>query len=126
MSINKGRMVILVHRDVIVPLCTKLYEKQAERIHVDSLKFHDENFKYQSGNATPKGSPEWIIENGKKMYEELAPETQEFFQFMLDRNLMDLEAKKGKEAGGYCTFIEQKALMYPFENEPLQPSYRHK
>ena len=50
---------------------------QAERIHVDSLKFHDENFKYQSGNATPKGSPEWIIENGKKMYEELAPETQE-------------------------------------------------
>ncbi|KMK74361.1 M3 family oligoendopeptidase [Alkalihalobacillus pseudalcaliphilus] len=103
-------------RDVIVPLCTKLYEKQAERIHVDSLKFHDENFKYQSGNATPKGSPEWIIENGKKMYEELAPETQEFFQFMLDRNLMDLEAKKGKEAGGYCTFIEQYKAPFIFAN----------
>ena len=50
--------------------------------------------------------PQWIVENGKKMYEELSPETGEFFNFMIDHDLMDLEAKKGKESGGYCTFIE--------------------
>ncbi|MFB4167709.1 M3 family oligoendopeptidase [Virgibacillus sp. JSM 102003] len=103
-------------RESIVPLATKLYEKQAERIGLNSLKFYDENFRFQTGNATPKGTPEWIIENGKKMYEELSPETKEFFQYMLDRNLMDLEAKKGKEAGGYCTFIEDYQSPFIFAN----------
>ncbi|SHG43166.1 M3 family oligoendopeptidase [Ornithinibacillus halophilus] len=103
-------------RDVIVPLVSKLYKKQAERIGVDSLKFYDENFEFKTGNPTPKGSPEWIIENGKKMYEELSEETKEFFQYMLDRNLMDLEAKKGKEAGGYCTFIDDYESPFIFSN----------
>ncbi|MUK88955.1 M3 family oligoendopeptidase [Ornithinibacillus sp. L9] len=103
-------------RDYIVPLVSKLYEKQAKRIGVDSLKFYDENFEFKSGNPTPKGSPEWIIDNGKKMYEELSDETNEFFHFMLDRNLMDLEAKKGKEAGGYCTFIEDYESPFIFAN----------
>ncbi|SDQ21923.1 M3 family oligoendopeptidase [Virgibacillus salinus] len=103
-------------RESIVPLATKLYEKQAERIGLNSLKFYDENFRFQTGNATPKGTPEWIIENGKKMYEELSQETKEFFQYMLNRNLMDLEAKKGKEAGGYCTFIEDYQSPFIFAN----------
>ncbi|RIU91187.1 M3 family oligoendopeptidase [Oceanobacillus picturae] len=103
-------------RDVIVPLASKLYKKQAERIGVDKLKFYDVNFDFKTGNATPKGSPEWIIENGKQMYKELSDETNEFFQFMLDRNLMDLEAKKGKEAGGYCTLIEDYQAPFIFAN----------
>ncbi|MFS0750715.1 M3 family oligoendopeptidase [Oceanobacillus sp. 1P07AA] len=103
-------------RDVIVPIATKLYEKQSKRIGVDKLKAYDESFVFPSGNATPKGSPEWIIENGKKMYQELSKETGEFFQFMLDHELMDLEAKKGKEAGGYCTFIEDYSSPFIFAN----------
>ncbi|WP_047981771.1 M3 family oligoendopeptidase [Ornithinibacillus contaminans] len=103
-------------QESIVPLVSKLYERQAERIGVDSLKFYDESFEFKTGNATPKGSPDWIIENGKKMYEELSPETNEFFHYMLDRNLMDLEAKKGKEAGGYCTFIDNYEAPYIFAN----------
>ncbi|WP_026909274.1 M3 family oligoendopeptidase [Paucisalibacillus globulus] len=103
-------------QETIVPLVSKLFDKQAERIGVDSLKFYDEGFQYKTGNATPKGSPEWIIENGKKMYEELSPETNEFFHYMLDRNLMDLEAKKGKESGGYCTFIEDYQSPFIFSN----------
>src|SRR5690625_915747 len=103
-------------REFIVPLATKLYKKQEKRINVDQLKFHDEAFLFSSGNATPKGSPEWIIENGKKMYEEVSDETREFFQFMLDRHLMDLEAKKGKAAGGYCAYIEDYQSPYIFAN----------
>lgn len=103
-------------RDFIVPVATRLYERQAKRIGVDSLKYYDEPFNFLSGNATPQGSPEWIVENGKKMYEELSPETAEFFQFMIDRDLMDLVAKKGKEAGGYCTFIDNYESPYIFSN----------
>lgn len=103
-------------KNVIVPIATKLYEKQAKRIGIDSLKFYDESFLFASGNAIPKGKPEWIIENGKKMYEELSAETSEFFQFMLDRELLDLEAKKGKESGGYCTYIEDYQSPFIFSN----------
>ena len=103
-------------RDYIVPLATKLYERQAERIGVDELKFYDQSLNFLSGNATPKGSPEWIIENGKKMYAELSPETDEFFKYMTEKHLLDLEAKKGKETGGYCTFIDDYDSPFIFSN----------
>ncbi len=63
-----------------------------------------------------KGSPEWIIANGQKMYQELSKETGEFFRFMTENNLMDLVAKKGKAGGGYCTFIEDYKAPFIFSN----------
>lgn len=103
-------------RDYIVPIATKLRERQQERIGVEALKFYDEGFNFVSGNAVPKGSPEWIIDNGQKMYNELSNETGEFFTFMRENNLMDLVAKKGKAGGGYCTFIENHKAPFIFSN----------
>ncbi|WP_100403181.1 M3 family oligoendopeptidase [Bacillus sp. FJAT-42315] len=100
----------------IVPLATKLRNEQKKRIDVDSLKFYDEAYRFTTGNAKPKGDADWIIKNGKKMYEELSPETAEFFQFMLDRQLMDLEAKKGKASGGYCTYMHDYRSPFIFAN----------
>lgn len=103
-------------RDDIVPLANRLYERQAKRIGLDKLKFYDQSLKFLTGNAVPQGSPDWIIENGKKMYAELSPETDDFFQFMTNKNLMDLEAKTGKESGGYCTFIDNYDSPFIFSN----------
>lgn len=103
-------------RDYIVPLASKLYERQATRIGVDKLKFYDESLNFITGNAKPQGSPDWIIDNGTKMYDELSSETGEFFRYMTDRNLMDIEAKTGKESGGYCTFIEDYNSPFIFSN----------
>ncbi|MDN3014958.1 M3 family oligoendopeptidase [Paenibacillus sp. BSR1-1] len=103
-------------KDFIVPIATKLKKRQQERLGLDQLKYYDENFIYQTGNATPKGSPEWIIANGQKMYEDLSIETGEFFSFMQENNLMDLVAKKGKAGGGYCTYIENYKAPFIFSN----------
>lgn len=103
-------------RDFIVPISQKLYARQAERIGVDTLKFYDEALAFTTGNATPQGDAAWIVENGRNMYKEMSPETHEFFEFMIERNLMDLEAKKGKEGGGYCTFIDNYKSPYIFSN----------
>ncbi|WP_449539583.1 M3 family oligoendopeptidase [Ferdinandcohnia sp. Marseille-Q9671] len=103
-------------KEHIVPLAVKLRKRQAERIGVDSLKYYDESFRFKSGNAVPKGNPEWIIDNGKKMYAELSEETNEFFTFMNDNNLMDLVAKKGKAGGGYCTYISEYQSPFIFSN----------
>lgn len=100
----------------IVPVVTKLKERQRQRIGVDKLYYYDENIVFPSGNAAPKGDPEWIVQNGKKMYDELAPEMSEFFNYMLDHELMDLVSKKGKQSGGYCTFIYDYKSPFIFSN----------
>ncbi|WP_152394121.1 M3 family oligoendopeptidase [Paenibacillus guangzhouensis] len=103
-------------QEKIVPVATKLKERQRNRIGVDRLHYYDDKFSFKSGNATPKGDPEWIIANGAKMYAELSPETDEFFQFMMDKGLMDLVAKKGKQSGGYCTYISGYRSPFIFSN----------
>ncbi|TJY43996.1 M3 family oligoendopeptidase [Cohnella pontilimi] len=100
----------------MVPVTTKLKERQRNRIGVDQLKYYDENFSFKTGNATPKGDPEWIVENGAKMYKELSPETDAFYTFMRDNGLMDLVSKKGKQSGGYCTYLPDYKAPFIFSN----------
>ena len=100
----------------IVPLHTELRERQGKRLGVDKLKFYDEAIKFNSGNADPHGLPEWILNNGKTMYKELSKETDEFFTFMTENNLLDLLSKKGKMSGGYCTYIPEHKAPFIFAN----------
>lgn len=100
----------------IVPVATKLKERQRKRIGVDKFSYYDDKFIYMTGNAQPKGDPAWIVENGKKMYAELSEETKEFFNFMVDNELMDLVSKKGKAGGGYCTYISEYKSPFIFSN----------
>ncbi|MFT6715966.1 MAG: M3 family oligoendopeptidase [Saprospiraceae bacterium] len=100
----------------IVPVVNKLRDRQKDRIGVDKLEYYDIGFQFKTGNPKPKGDPAFIIANGKKMYSELSPETKEFFEFMQDNELMDLEAKPGKMAGGYCTYMPAFKSPYIFSN----------
>jgi M3 family oligoendopeptidase len=102
--------------DHVVPLSVKLRERQMNRLGVDKLTYYDASVQFKSGNATPKGSPEWIVENGKKMYEELSPETEEFFNFMIENDLMDLYSRKGKADMGYCDYIPKYKAPFIFAN----------
>jgi len=100
----------------IVPLHTELRKRQEKRLGVEKLRFYDEAIKFNSGNADPHGSPEWILNHGKTMYRELSKETDEFFKFMTENNLLDLLSKKGKMSGGYCTYIPEYKAPFIFAN----------
>lgn len=100
----------------LVPVATELRKRQAKRLGLESLKYYDEPLDFLSGNATPKGDADWIMNHGRTMYRELSAETDEFFNFMLDNELMDLIAKKGKAGGGYCTFISNYKAPFIFSN----------
>lgn len=112
MVVNLRKQVL----EYIVPLCNKLYEKQAKRLSLDKLTYIDENLEFLDGNPIIKGDSAYIIENGIKMYNELSKETKEFFDFMLENNLMDLETKHNKSAGGYCTYIPDYKAPFIFSN----------
>jgi M3 family oligoendopeptidase len=100
----------------IVPLSQKLYERQRKRLGLEKLKFYDEEFKFPSGNPKPQGSSDDILRGADQMYRELSPETDTFFQFMRQNDLMDLVTKDGKATGGYCTYIGKYQAPYIFSN----------
>jgi len=100
----------------VVPIAQKLRRRQAERIGLDKLKHYDEGLHFSSGNPQPKGEPKWIIEQAQKMYKELSGETDEFFSFMLNNNLLDLVAKKNKAPGGYCSYVNKYKAPFIFSN----------
>ncbi|MEO0779566.1 MAG: M3 family oligoendopeptidase, partial [Bacteroidota bacterium] len=102
--------------DYIVPIATELYERQTKRLGLDHLYYYDEGFRFASGNPKPQGDPRWIIDNASRMYGELSPETEQFFEFMRRKNLMDLVNKDGKATGGYCTYIDAYQAPYIFSN----------
>lgn len=100
----------------IVPVTQKLYERQAKRNGLEKLNFHDLSLVFPNGNATPKGTPDELVAKAQKMYQELSPETGEFFDFMVEKDLLDLLSKTGKQAGGYCTYIQDFQSPFIFAN----------
>ena len=100
----------------LVPLVAELKDRQRKRLNLNELKYYDEPIEYLSGNAKPKGDADWIINHGKTMYRELSKETDEFFTFMVERELLDLVAKEGKMSGGYCTTIPDYKSPFIFSN----------
>ena len=100
----------------IVPLCSKLYEKQVKDLEIDKLHWYDEELTFKEGNAAPLGSEEELVEKAKTMYHELTKETGEFFDFMCEHKLFDLTTRPGKHLGGYCTFIPKYKAPFIFSN----------
>ena len=102
--------------ETVVPVVSEMKERQRIRLGLDQLTYYDEPLGFLSGNANPKGGPEWILEKGIRMYKELSEETGEFFDFMVERDLLDLLSKEGKRSGGYCTVIPDYNAPFIFSN----------
>ena len=100
----------------LVPIVNKVYEKKAKLLGIEDLKSYDLGLGFKTGNPTPKGDKAWMVERASKMYHEMSKETGEFFDFMNEHQLMDLEAKAGKAGGGYCTYIPSYKSPFIFAN----------
>lgn len=100
----------------MVPIVAKVKEAQRRRIGVEKLAFYDEPISFADGNAVPEGTPDEILAAGKKMYQELSPETAEFIGFMFKNELFDVLSRDGKAPGGYCTEIADYKSPFIFSN----------
>ncbi|MDY3196347.1 MAG: M3 family oligoendopeptidase, partial [Paracholeplasma sp.] len=103
-----------IKRDV-VPVVEELVKRKAKRLGITDLKSYD-TISFLSGNPTPKGDRDFLVNHAKTMYKELSKETDEFFNFMVDSELLELDSKKGKAGGGYCTFIPSYKAPFIFAN----------
>lgn len=101
----------------LVPVVAEIKALQAKRIGVtDDFNFYDNDYFFSGKNPVPKGTPEEILESGKRMYHALSTDTAGFIDFMMDRELFDVLSKKGKAPGGYCTYIPDHKSPFIFSN----------
>ncbi len=101
---------------VVTPAVARLREKQRRRLGLDRLCYYDEALLFPQGNPDPIGDTPALIEKARRMYREMSPETGEFFDFMADYHLFDLETRPGKRMGGYMTSFPAWRAPFIFSN----------
>ena len=99
----------------IVPLVSKINKKRKEILGYDEMFIYDTLY-FKNGNPKPKGGVDFQVSQAKKMYKELSPETNEFFNIMIDQELMDLDNRSAKSGGGFCTSFPSLERPYIFAN----------
>ncbi len=103
-------------KEVWVPFAESIFEKRKERLGLSKLSYADEVVYSPKGNPQPEGTPEEILQAGQRMYEELSSETKEFFDFMMENELLDVFGRKTKAVGGYMTYIPDYKAPFIFAN----------
>ena len=103
-------------REIVTPAVAKIREKQRVRLGLDKLRYYDEALKFPEGNANPIGTTQELIDKAQNMYRAMSPETGEFFDFMKEYRLFDLETRPGKHMGGYMTSFETYKAPFIFSN----------
>ena len=111
-EVAEYRKQIIKH---IVPLVKKINKKRKEILGYDEMFVYDTLY-FKEGNPKPKGGVEFQVNQAKVMYSELSKETKEFFDIMINEELMDLENRAGKSGGGFCTSFPSMQRPYIFAN----------
>ena len=103
-------------REIVTPTVAEIRERQRKRLGLDRLCYYDEALLFAEGNANPEGTTEELVAKAQRMYREMSPETGEFFDFMVDGQLFDLETRPGKRMGGYMTRFPGYKAPFIFSN----------
>ncbi len=99
-------------RKDVVPVVARLRTEIGKKLGVDKLMVYDYDLIFPQGDPAPKGGKEAIFAAARAMYHDMSPETGRFFDFMLETEAFDVESRKHKWGGGYCTSF--MAYKQPF------------
>ena len=100
----------------LVPLAAQIKNRQKEQLSLDSYFFHDEPVQDLRGATRPNGGHDWMMEQAIRMFDEMGDDFGSFFRMLHEKSLLDLEARKGKSGGGYCTVFPVEGLPFIFAN----------
>jgi oligoendopeptidase F len=97
----------------VVPAATRIYERRKRRLGVEQLRPWDLDVD-ASGKPPLRPFKEVSVLNEKlsDVFHHVHPELGDYFDVMVKEDLLDLENRKNKAPGGYCTAFE--AVRKPF------------
>ncbi|XFA98582.1 M3 family oligoendopeptidase [Candidatus Izemoplasma sp. B36] len=89
----------------VIPHVNSLIQRKGELLKIKKLKSYDLGLSFKNGNPKRIETSENILEQAKTMYQEMSENTEVFFTYLIEKNLLDLEPRAFKQSGGYCTYI---------------------
>lgn len=81
-------------KEYFVPFANKLHEQRRQRIGVEKLSYIDTDVYFTNGNLRRSEHRRKFLQPGQKMYSELSPQTKEFFDFMMENELLTCSEEK--------------------------------
>jgi M3 family oligoendopeptidase len=90
-------------RRYAVPLLSSIHKRLAKAHGTDTLKPWDSAYDPELSLPSDVAPVETQLDNAQRVFESLSPELAKHFVRMREENLIDLENRKGKRAGAYCT-----------------------
>ncbi len=87
----------------ITPVVARLRTENAKRMDIDKFMLYDNDVITPGGDPVPAGGKDNIFAAAKVMYHGLGEETGKFIDMMLENEAFDVDARKNKWGGGYCT-----------------------
>ncbi len=103
-------------RDHVVPLASRLRERQRKALGVDTLMAWDHPVQDPDGSPRPQGDHDWMMDRARAMFDEMGNPLGSFFRLMADGHLLDLKSREGKAGGGFCTSFPSYGLPFIFAN----------
>lgn len=89
----------------IVPVVSKLRTENTKDLGIDKYMVYDNDVIIPGGDPRPIGNKEDIFKAAKEMYHEMSKESGDFIDLMLENEAFDVDSRKNKWGGGYCTEI---------------------
>ena len=103
--------------EVVVPAVARLNEKRRAKLGLDKLKQWDLDVDANGLEPLkPFASGAELEAGAGTIFDQVDPELGAYFQTMRDERLLDLENRKGKAPGGYCTFFNVVKQPFIFMN----------
>lgn len=87
----------------ITPVVARLRTENAKRMGIDQFMLYDNDVITPGGDPIPVGGKENIFAAARVMYHSLGEETGKFIDMMLENDAFDVDSRKNKWGGGYCT-----------------------
>lgn len=90
----------------IVPAVARLRRENAENLGIEGdYMLYDNDVVIPGGDPKPLGK-DAIFEAAKKMYHAMGEETGRFIDMMTENEAFDVDSRKNKWGGGYCTSFD--------------------
>jgi len=101
----------------VVPAVQRMAERRKEALEVDSLRYYD-LFVDLSGKPPlkPFASVRDMKDKASEVFHHVMPQFGRYFDQMDAEGLLDLENRKNKAAGGYCTDFSHAKRPFIFAN----------
>lgn len=102
---------------VVVPAARRIYERRQQRLGFDSLRPWDLEVEVtKAPPLRPYTTVEELERRTQQIFDRVDPELGGYFKIMREENLLDLDNRKGKAPGGYCTEFALAARPFIFMN----------